>query len=234
MSTGSSIHPVGAPAMAYVIRSIILIVTTLFPIVNPIGTAAIFLSLTQSSTTRERRVLARKIARNSFFLLLGSILIGTHVLSFFGISLPIVQVGGGLVVIATGWAMLKSDDEEDDEKRKEMERTAYAGALERKVFYPFTLPITVGPGSIATAITLGANIPHVGGGRALLFALLEAVIGSLLMALIVWGCLAFADRTAKLLGPTGMTVMTRLMAFILMCIGLQIVWNGVSALVHEF
>ena len=113
-----------------------------------------------------------------------------------------------------------------------MERTASVSVWERKAFYPLTLPITVGPGSIATAITLGANIPH-SGGSALVFALIEAVIGSLLMALIVWVCLAFADRTAKLLGPTGMTVMTRLLAFLLMCIGLQILWNGVSALVHE-
>ena len=216
-----------------VIRSIILIVTTLFPIVNPVGTAALFLSLTQSSPEEERRILSRKVATNSFFLLLGSILVGTHVLSFFGISLPIVQVGGGLVVIATGWAMLKSDDEGDQENRKEMERTASAGALLRKAFYPFTLPLTVGPGSIATAITLGANIPHTG-ASALLFALLEAVIGSLIMAVLVWICFTFAERTAKLLGPTAMTVMTRLLAFLLMCIGLQILWNGVSALVHEF
>jgi len=219
--------------MADVIRSIILIVTTLFPIVNPVGTAAFFLSLTQFITPAERLILSRKIATNSFFLLLGSILVGTHVLSFFGISLAIVQVGGGLVVVITGWAMLKSDDDEDQQNRKEMERTASASVWERKAFYPLTLPITVGPGSIATAITLGANIPH-SGGSALVFALLEAVIGSLVMALIVWVCLAFADRTAKLLGPTGMTVMTRLLAFLLMCIGLQILWNGVSALVHEF
>lgn len=215
-----------------VIRSIVLIVTTLFPIVNPIGTAALFLGLTQSGTPRERRILSRKVATNSFFLLLGSIFVGTHVLSFFGISLPIVQVGGGLVVISAGWVMLKSDDEEDEEDVKDLERTASASVLERKAFYPFTMPLTVGPGSIATAITLGANIPH-SGGSALLYELLGAVVGSLVMALLVWICLASAERTAKLLGPTAMTVMTRLMAFLLLCIGLQIVWNGLSALVHE-
>src|SRR5215831_17540689 len=110
--------------MVYVIRTIVLIVTTLFPIVNPLGTAPLFLSYTQSGTPEDRWILSRKVATNSFFLLLGSILIGTHVLSFFGISLPIVQVGGGLVVISAGWAMLKSDDEAHEEDRKEMERTA--------------------------------------------------------------------------------------------------------------
>jgi multiple antibiotic resistance protein len=218
--------------MEYVVRSIILIITTLFPIVNPLSTAPLFLSLTQSGTPADRRILSRKIATNSFFLLLGSILIGTHVLSFFGISLPIVQVGGGLVVISAGWAMLKSDDDGHEEDRKEMERTASAHVLQRKAFYPLTLPLTVGPGSIATAVTLGANIPR-SGGSALLFALLEAAVGSLVIALLVWVCFAFADRTAKLLGPTAMSVMTRLSAFLLTCIGLQIVWNGVRALAHE-
>jgi multiple antibiotic resistance protein len=218
--------------MAHIVRSIILIVTTLFPIVNPLSTAPLFLSLTQSGTPEDRRILSRKIATNSFFLLLGSILIGTHVLSFFGISIPIVQVGGGLVVISAGWAMLKSDDEGHEEDRKEMERTAIAHILERKAFYPLTLPLTVGPGSIATAITLGANIPH-SGASALVFALLEAAVGSLVIALLVWVCFAFADRTAKLLGPTAMSVMMRLSAFLLTCIGLQIVWNGIRTLAHE-
>jgi multiple antibiotic resistance protein len=217
--------------MANVIRSIILIVTTLFPIVNPLGTAPLFLSLTQSGTPAERRILSRKIATNSFFLLLGSILIGTHVLSFFGISIPIVQVGGGLLVISAGWVMLKSDDEGDEEDRKEMERTATANVLQRKAFYPLTLPLTVGPGSIATAITLGANVPRSGG--MIVFAFLEAAVGSLVISLLVWVCFAFADRTAKLLGPTGLSVVTRLSAFLLTCIGLQIVWNGVRALAHE-
>lgn len=217
--------------MANVIRSIILIITTLFPIVNPLSTAPLFLGLTQSGTAEDRRILSRKIATNSFFLLLGSILIGTHVLSFFGISIPIVQVGGGLVVISAGWAMLKSEDEGHQEGRKEIERTASANILQRKAFYPLTLPLTVGPGSIATAITLGANVPRSGG--MIVFALLEAAVGSLVIALLVWVCFAFADRTAKLLGPAAMGVMMRLSAFLLTCIGLQIVWNGIRALTRE-
>ncbi|HET6208443.1 MAG TPA: MarC family protein [Terracidiphilus sp.] len=218
--------------MAHIVRSIVLIITTLFPIVNPIGTAPLFLGLTQSGTPEDRRILSRKIATNSFFLLLCSILIGTHVLSFFGISLPIVQVGGGLVVISAGWVMLKSDDDGHDQDRREMDQRASENVLQRKAFYPLTLPLTVGPGAIATAITLGANIPR-SDASALLFAALEAAVGSLVMALLVWVCFAFADRTAKLLGPTAMSVMTRLSAFLLTCIGLQIVWNGVRALVRE-
>jgi multiple antibiotic resistance protein len=214
--------------MAQVIRQIVLIVTALFPIVNPVGSAPIFLSMTREGSPAERRTLSWKVAMNSFFLLLGSLLIGSHILSFFGISLPIVQVGGGLLVISGGWAMLKHEDEED---RKGIERTAGAGRLLRKAFYPLTLPLTVGPGSIATAITLGANAPHPGGGR-LALGLIAAVIGALVISLSVFLCYVFAERTGKLLGPTAMSVAMRLSAFLLICIGLQIVWNGISALIR--
>ena len=161
--------------MAQVLRTIILIVSTLIPIVNPLGSAPMFLALTSSGTPAERKILSWKVASNSFFLLLGSILIGTHILSFFGISVPIVQVGGGLIVISAGWAMLKR---EDDEERKEIERNAGGSLLLRKAFYPLTLPLTVGPGSIATAITLGANSPH-SGGNSMALALIAAAVGAL-------------------------------------------------------
>src|SRR5690348_8387681 len=100
-------------------KAIFLVISALFPIVNPLGGSPIFLSLTGDYDTVERHALSRRIAVNSFFLLVGSYLIGTHILSFFGISIPVVQVGGGLVVIATGWAMLQRGG---DEERKEVHR----------------------------------------------------------------------------------------------------------------
>jgi len=97
-------------------KSILLIVSAPFPIVNPLGGSPVFLSLTKNYSTAARRALSWRIAINSFFLLVGSYLIGTHVLAFFGISLPVVQVGGGLIVISTGWTMLKRPDDEEDER----------------------------------------------------------------------------------------------------------------------
>jgi multiple antibiotic resistance protein len=208
--------------------AIVLIVSTLFPIVNPLGGAPIFLALTREASRPQRKTLAWGVARNSFFLLLGSLLIGSYILSFFGISLPIVQVGGGLVLVSAGWAMLKR---EDDDERQAIGRSADPCLLMRRAFYPLTLPLTVGPGSIAAAITLGANAPQPGGGR-LALGLLAAVLGALLLSLCVFLCYGFADRTVTLLGPTATRVMMRLTAFLLLCIGLQIVWNGVSALVR--
>jgi multiple antibiotic resistance protein len=212
--------------MLPIVKSSILVVSALFPIVNPLGGAPIFLSLTHYYSTVQRKILSRKIAMNSFLLLMGSYFIGTHILAFFWISLPVVQVGGGLMVIAAGWNMLRQ--KEGDETRGNVQQSVDSRDLSSRAFYPLTLPLTVGPGSISVAITLGANEPHRGGS--FLFPIIGAVIGSLLIAASVYFCYAFADRLAQILGPTAMTVIMRLTSFLLVCIGVQIFWNGLSAL----
>ena len=184
-----------------------------------------FLSLTRDYTRDSRKLLARSIAINSFALLVASFTIGSHVLSFFGISLPVVQVGGGLIVISTGWAMLNENDEND---RGAVRRTVSCTDVLKDAFYPLTLPLTVGPGSISIAITLGANEPH--HLRANLLAILVAVIGSTFLAVTIYLCYAFADRLGAIAGPSGLNVIIKLSAFLLVCIGVQILWNGASQL----
>jgi multiple antibiotic resistance protein len=206
-------------------KSVFLIVSTLFPIVNPLGGSPIFLSLTRSYPPDARWTLSRSIAVNSLFLLIGSYLIGTHILSFFGISIPVVQVGGGIVVIATGWTMLRSRDEDE---RAQVHRNVTQQDLARQAFYPLTLPLTVGPGSISVAITLGANVPRDSGFN--FTATIAAIIGMALIAVSIVLCYGFSDRLAKFVGPTAMSVIMRLSSFLLLCIGIQILWNGASAL----
>jgi multiple antibiotic resistance protein len=147
------------------------------------------------------------------------------VLSFFGISLPVVQVGGGLIVISTGWAML---NQKDDNDRSTARRQVNCTDVLRDAFYPLTLPLTVGPGSISIAITLGANEPH--HWRANLLAIFVAAIGCAIVAVSIYLCYAFADRLGAVIGPTGINVMIKLSAFLLVCIGVQILWNGASRL----
>ena len=206
-------------------KSIFLIVSALFPIVNPLGGSPIFLAVTKDYSKADRRALSWRIALNSFFLLVSSYLVGTHILAFFGISLPVVQVGGGLVVISTGWAMLKHRDEDE---RSEVHRSVHMSDVFRQAFYPLTLPLTVGPGSISVAVTLGANVPHTSTFN--LVAILAALAGSAIIALSIFICYGFADRFARLLGPTGMSVLMRLSSFLLVCIGVQILWNGLKVL----
>src|ERR1043166_9601587 len=99
-------------ALSGLVKNILLVVGALFPIVNPIGNTPIFLSLTRGLSSRGRAIRARMIALNGLILILTSIFIGTHILAFFGISLPVVQVGGGLVVISTGWTLLRQPNDD--------------------------------------------------------------------------------------------------------------------------
>ena len=215
--------------MTPLLKSTFLVLTALFPIVNPLGGAPLFLSLTHYYTAQERRILSRRIALNSVVLIICSYFIGTHILAFFGISLPVVQVGGGLVLVSAGWAMLKQKD--DDTTKSEVHRSVDAHDLFAKAFYPLTLPLTVGPGSISVAITLGANEPHT--DHRIIFSMVGAVIGSVLIAASVYLCYAFADRLAQALGATAMSVIMRLSSFLLVCIGVQIIWNGLSTLLKS-
>jgi multiple antibiotic resistance protein len=211
------------------LKTTLLFLSALFPIVNPLGGSPIFLALTRDYSRPSRRLLSQQIAINSFILLVVSFLIGTHILAFFGISLPIVQVGGGLVVISSGWAMLKHKDEED--RNEGVRQHVQAQDIFRNAFYPLTLPLTVGPGSISVAITLGANSPrHLGVN---FLGILAAVLGSALVALSIFICYSFADRLAMFLGATAMSVIMRLSSFLLVCIGVQIFWNGASALLRS-
>ncbi len=209
-------------------KSILLILSALFPIVNPLGGSPVFLALTREYPREARKSLARRVAMNSFVLLIASFLIGTHILAFFGISIPVVQVGGGLIVISNGWAMLRQKEEHD---RGDVHKKINPLDIFRNAFYPLTLPLTVGPGSISVAITLGANEPrHLGAN---LLAILAAVVGSALVALSIYVCYGFADRLAAVIGDSGMSIVLRLSSFLLVCIGVQIVWNGASSLLRS-
>jgi multiple antibiotic resistance protein len=209
-------------------KSLLLILSAIFPIVDPIGGSPFFLALTAGYGSEARKALSWRIALDSFVVLIGSYFIGTYILAFFGISLPVVQVGGGMVLVAMGWATLMENDEGCDKgSRKAIEPRDVL----HRAFYPLTLPLTVGPGSISVAITLGANAAR----RHTLHPLtmLTAVVGFALIAISIFLCCGFADRLARTLGRTAMTVITKLSSFLLVCIGVQIGWNGIKELLES-
>ena len=208
-------------------KTLFLVLTALFPIVDPLGGSPFFLALTREYAPEARKALSWRIAMNSFFLLVASYFVGTYILAFFGISLPVVQVGGGLILVATGWTLLK---QRDDEKH-DVHKTVPPNDGFRRAFYPLTLPLTVGPGSISVAVTLGANA---GRSHALHpLTILAALLGSALIALSIFVCYGFADRLAQILGATAMTVIMQLSSFLLVCIGVQITWNGIKVLLES-
>lgn len=209
------------------LNAFLLVYAALFPIVNPVGSAPLFLRMTRGRSEFERRALAQSVGRNSFFLLLGSLFIGSHVLEFFGITLPVVRIAGGLVVATFGWRLLHAPDEPDADRRN----VDTNSAAPSDAFYPLTMPLTVGPGSISVAVTLGSQRPS-GTTDITQLAMLggAAIAGLAAISATIFVCYRYADRIILVLGPRGTDVMMRLSAFILFCIGIQIIWNGYSAL----
>ena len=213
--------------MSAVFSAFLLTFAGLFPIVNPIEAAPFFLALTPNLSNDERNGLARRVAINGFALLLGSMVIGPWLLVFFGIELPVVRIAGGLVVTALGWKLLTEEQWSDHG-----EANVQPG-VPRQVgsFYPLTMPLTVGPGSISVAITIGSRKPETEYAfPAIALHAVGAFVGVVAIALSIYIAYRFAGNLARVLGTTGLEVMVRLSAFILMCIGIQIIWNGWTAL----
>jgi multiple antibiotic resistance protein len=209
-----------------------LAVAALLPIVNPLGGAPIFLAKSEDLSEHDRNGLARDIAINGFILLVVSTLIGAYVLDFFGLSVPAVRVAGGLVVCAIAWGLLmQPDNAPAPTKRVDAPRVVTQSDLARRAFYPLTMPLTVGPGSISVAITLGAHPPV--DVRAQVLTALAHIVGMLAVAIIIFLCYRYADTLLRKLGDVGTVVVTRLAAFILLCVGVQITWNGVAELLSK-
>jgi multiple antibiotic resistance protein len=205
-----------------ILSAFLLVYAGLFPVVNPLGAAPIFLSLTDGCSEAERSRLAAAVAFNSFCLLLGSLLLGSLILEFFGITIPVVRVAGGLLVAAMGWRLINDADATTHRKLAE------AGTGSQQSFYPLTLPLTVGPGSIAVAITYGSHRPSI---VDLTVTVAAAIAGLLAISATVYVCYRFAEQLSRALGPSGINVLIRLSAFILICIGIQICWSGFRELV---
>lgn len=206
--------------------AVLLIVGAVLPVVNPLGDAALFLNMTHGCDAATRAELARRITIYSFVLLLGSMLFGSLVLRLFDLSIPVVQIAGGAVVCALGWNMLGSTDagpaapptDADDVK---------VSALAR-AFYPLTLPLTIDPGTISVAITVGANHAHTVERDAI--QIVAGIVGTSIVAAAIFLTYRYAARVGQWIGHTGMVIMVRLSAFIVLCIGVQITWNGIKAL----
>jgi len=209
--------------LRHVVETVLLALGALLPIVDPLGGAP----MTADLGPEERAPLAKAVALDSFLLLIASTLFGAYVLDFFGLSVPAVQVAGGILVCAIGWSVLDNPVGPAMLARAIPSEAGIDG-LRQRAFYPLTMPLTVGPGAISVAITLGANPER--GVRPLFVTAFAHVLGIVLVAASVYLCYRYADRILRRLGPTGTSVLMRLSAFILLCIGVQILWNGVDAL----
>jgi multiple antibiotic resistance protein len=207
-----------------ILQSSFLVPLTLLPIINPIGNAPIFMSITRGNEALARQM-SRQVAVNAWVILMLSMLVGTYVLKMFGISLEIVRLAGGMLVAATGWRLLHADD--DDAVRSAVaDQTGEISKREvaKRSFFPMSFPLTAGPGAIATAIALGTTRQAV--PSAYLVGALVAALGTAVTAVVIYLCYRYATNLLARLGEIGTIVMMRFVAFILMCIGLQMMWTG--------
>ncbi|SAL56766.1 antibiotic resistance protein [Caballeronia peredens] len=209
-------------------KTVLVIVAGLFPIINPPATALVVLSMLPHIGDADRAELARRISINSFAILLASLSIGAYVLSFFGISIAVLRVAGGFVVAMAGWGLLQAPD--DDDSAEAVPKPRSGASLRAKAFYPLTLPITVGPGAIAVAIALGTGSPRHGLQPV---HLAGVSVGLVILCASIYVCVRFAGHLERLLGTVGTQVAMRLFAFVIFCIGVQILWLGLSELLSS-
>jgi len=213
--------------MSAPLQTYLLALSALFSIVNPLGSAFIVSTVTAGRAHAERVQLASKIAFYSATVMLVALWGGAYVLSFFGISLSALRSAGGVVVAINAWSLLQAP--ETTEARKQRQASEAEG-IDAVAFFPLTIPFTTGPGTIAVAVTLGSNRPYA--GEAALSFVLGASAAALTVAGIVWLTYAFADRMEAMLGRSKAQVVSRLAAFLLLCVGTQIALSGVSDFVH--
>ena len=216
------------PVLVPFLKSVVLIPLTLLPIINPLSGMPIFTAQAGHNPVVVKKM-ARQIATNCWFILVASILVGHFVLDFFGISLPIVRIAGGILVAVSGWRMLNNSDIDATLQAVAKETSDLPDVeIARRSFFPITSPLTTGPGTIATAIALGAHGPKT--PLRYLLGVADAVLGAAITALVIYLCYRHAPAMLAKLGEIGSMVMMRLFAFILLCIGIEIIWTGWASL----
>jgi multiple antibiotic resistance protein len=193
----------------------------LFAIINPYELAFVFFDRTIGLSERERGRVALRVAAYAFSVLLCSLFVGSEIMKFFGISMPALRIAGGLVVATTAWSMLHAPPLSSSDHASS---SGNYDAIRAMAFFPLAIPLTTGPGTIATAIAISTNRPSDNDG---LFSL---AIVWLIIALAVSATIYHAYRKsssmARLFGKEGTSVITRLSAFLLLCIGVQIMITG--------
>ena len=204
----------------------------LFSIVNPLAGGFIFRTVTADRTHAQRLLLAKRVGIYSFLVMTVCVWAGSFVLAFFGIGLPALRIAGGIVVSLSGWGLLNAPEKREARKQEQAAPAGDTnpGSGEDAAFFPLTMPFTTGPGTIAVAVALGAGHPPLGAGAILFFA--GITVAAAAVALTVWIAYRYADAVSALLSPSAQRTVTRLAAFMLLCIGVQIVISGVSGVLQ--
>ncbi|ARB93271.1 MarC family protein [Legionella longbeachae] len=222
--------------MMVLIQAIFFSFAALFPIVNPVGASIVFLTLVKGSSRQQINALAIKISIYTVVMLLLVLVVGSLILSIFGITVPIVLISGGLLLTQVGWQMLYKPHDEStglSSSASQGKKISQLKSIEDpRAFYPLTLPVTAGPTCIAITIALGAHgAQNVWESKFL--AMLGYSIGIILIGLSVFFCYRYSYYIFDKLKDAGKNVVMSLAAFLNICIGLQIIWRGIEMLIPK-
>lgn len=200
----------------------------LFPVVNPIGSALIINPYLSHLSAGQRTSAVNKITLYAFFICIVSLFIGHWILALFGISIPVIQLAGGILICKMGWESLSARSTDDPDKQVN-ENTETGAAISDKLFYPLTFPITTGAGTISVLFTLSAHSADNNWQNYLVntSAILLAII---LMCVLVYVCYGNTQRLVKRLGANGQTIANRIFAFLIFCVGIDIAVSGIKAI----
>ena len=212
--------------MSVALQTFLRSISALFSIVTPVGGAMMFSQMTRGQSPAERSLLARRVAIYSAIVMLVALWVGSWVLQFFGISLYALRIAGGLVVLSSAWSLLQAPD-----RHEGREQATQGGSRDDMAFFPLTMPLTTGPGTISVAIALASSTPADPEKR--LYAIAGASLAAIAVALMIWVAYALADRMSALLGRSRANIVSRLAAFVLLCVGTQITLAGVADFVRS-
>lgn len=196
--------------------------TTLVPVINPFSAALFFVTLTRDLSDQDRAYVSGKIAVFSLVILLVCLFAGHLILSFFGISVGVLRCAGGIVLFAAGWNALNAPAQDDNQKKVAPQLSRVR--LKSMAFYPFTLPLTTGPGAIAVTVALGTSLPYN------VTNLTGTIVALFATVAVIWACFRYSDRVSRSVGAAGADALARIFAFILICLGVSIFWQGFSDL----
>ena len=195
----------------------------LFPILNPPAMSPIFLDMTSALPDDDRHRLARLIGKNTFMLLFAVLVAGGWLLKIFGISVPVIRVAGGILLFNTAWRMLNNEPKFSTDEQAELK-----AKMTSKAFFPMTMPVTAGPGSIAVTLTLVPAGPLLALNTWINFA--GIALGIAVAAVSVFLFYRYSENLLRRMGRAGAQTISKISAFILLAIGVQIIWEGIRGL----
>ncbi len=219
--------------MEQAISAFLLAFPALFSIINPLGGAIIFHDVAGEQSVAQKRRLAKRVATYSFFVMISALLAGTYILNFFGISMNALRIAGGLVVSVRAYEMLNAPD--NTAKRKQKDAAPVSAASDEDIasyaFFPLTLPFTTGPGTIAVTISLATGRPDNFSEAWIFYA--GETMAVLANAVVIWACYSASDRMVRVLGHSGQMIVSRMVAFLLLGVGVQIAITGLVPVLHQ-